>query len=50
MFKAINDWGFFLDFMEVVTREAEDFREMIFEGFLERRQFERRIKAEDKKR
>src|SRR3972149_2379320 len=37
---AINDWGLYLDFMEVVTAEAEDFREMIFEDFLERRQFE----------
>jgi len=46
---AINDWGLYLDFMEVVTREAEDFREMIFEDFLERRQFERRVKTEDKK-
>src|SRR3990172_6358447 len=30
---AINDWGLYLDFMEVVTREAEDFREMIFEDY-----------------
>ncbi|KKO20146.1 MAG: hypothetical protein L3J18_11720 [Candidatus Brocadia sp.] len=30
--------------MEVVTREAEDFREMIFDDFLERRQFERELK------
>jgi predicted nucleotidyltransferase len=33
---AINDWGLYLDFMEVVTREAEDFREMLFTDFLER--------------
>ena len=44
---AINDWGLYVDFMEVVTREAEDFREMIFEDFLERRQFERRAKTAD---
>ena len=44
---AINDWGLYLDFMEVVTAEAEDFREMIFEDFLERRQFERRVKTAD---
>lgn len=33
---AINDWGLYLDFMEVITREAEDFREMLFTDFLER--------------
>lgn len=30
---AINDWGLYLDFMEVVTHEAEDFREMLFKDF-----------------
>ena len=39
---AINDWGLYIDFMEVVTEEAEDFREMIFKDFLERMEFERR--------
>lgn len=39
---AINDWGLYLDFMEVVTREAEDFREMLFKDFLERMEFARR--------
>jgi predicted nucleotidyltransferase len=43
---AINDWGLYLDFMEVVTREAEDFREMIFENFLERMKVEGRTKTE----
>lgn len=38
---AINDWGLYLDFMEVVTHEAEDFREMFFEHFLERMKIER---------
>lgn len=33
---AINDWGLYLDFMEIVTREAEDFRELLFKDFLER--------------
>lgn len=33
---AINDWGLYLDFMDVVTREAEDFRELLFKDFLER--------------
>jgi predicted nucleotidyltransferase len=43
---AINDWGLYLDFMEVITREAEDFREMIFANFLERMSLERRTKTE----
>ncbi len=30
----INDWGLYLDFMLVVTREAEDYREMLFKEFL----------------
>ncbi len=33
---VINDWGLYLDFMEVVTREAEDYRQMLTEIFLER--------------
>lgn len=40
---AINDWGLYLDFMEIVTTEAEDFREMLFKDFMERSRFERRI-------
>ena len=43
---AINDWDLYLDFMEVITREAEDYREMLFEDFLERMKYERRAKAE----
>ncbi len=39
---AINDWGFYLDFMLIVTREAEDFREMVFKDYLERMALERR--------
>lgn len=39
---AINDWGLYLDFMLVVTREAEDFGNMIIEDFLERMRHERR--------
>jgi predicted nucleotidyltransferase len=31
---VINDWGLYLDFMDIVTREAEDFREMLFKDFL----------------
>ena len=43
---AINDWGLYLDFMEVITREAEDFREMFFEHFLERMKIERGVETE----
>jgi len=43
---AINDWVLYLDFMEVVTREAEDFREMFFEHFLERMKIERGTETE----
>lgn len=39
---AINDWGLYLDFMLLVTREAEDFGNMIIEDFLERMRHERR--------
>jgi predicted nucleotidyltransferase len=42
---AINDCGLYLDFMEVITREAEDFRDMLFRDFLERREFERRTQT-----
>lgn len=43
---AINDWVLYLDFMEVVTLEAEDFREMFFEHFLERMKIERGTETE----
>jgi predicted nucleotidyltransferase len=33
---VINDWGLYLDFMEVVTSEAMDFREFLVKDFLER--------------
>ena len=33
---AINDWGLYLDFMLVVTREAEDFMELVINDFRER--------------
>jgi predicted nucleotidyltransferase len=39
---AINDGGLYLDFMEVVTAEAEDFMEMVLTDFMERRKFEKR--------
>jgi len=42
---AINDWGLYLDFMLVVTREAEDFGNMIIKDFLERMRHERRASS-----
>jgi len=33
---AINDWGLYLDFMEVVTSEAIDFRDLLIWDFLDR--------------
>lgn len=33
---VIKNWGLYLDFMDIVTREAEDFREMLFGDFLSR--------------
>ncbi len=33
---AINDRGLYIKFMEVITSEAIDFREMLFKNFLER--------------
>lgn len=32
----INDWGLYLDFMEIVTSEGIDFRELLIQDFLER--------------
>lgn len=31
---VINDWGLYLDFMLVVTREAEDYTDMLIDEFL----------------
>lgn len=39
---AINDWGLYLDFMEVVTAEAEDFMNLIINDYMERRALEKR--------
>lgn len=33
---AINDWGLYLDFMEVITSEAEDFMTFIIDDYMER--------------
>ena len=40
---GIKDWNLYLYFMEIVTREAEDFREMLFRDFIERDKFARGI-------
>lgn len=39
---AINDWGLYLDFMDVVTEEAEDFMNFIINDFRERINLEKR--------
>ncbi len=33
---AINDWGLYLDFMEVVTGEAEDFMDFMIRDYVEK--------------
>ena len=33
---VINDWKLYLDYMEIVTREAEDYAQMLSNAFLER--------------
>ncbi|MBF0565243.1 MAG: hypothetical protein HQK89_08370 [Nitrospirae bacterium] len=33
---AINDWGLYLDFMETVTSEAEDFMDFIINDYLQK--------------
>jgi predicted nucleotidyltransferase len=42
---AINDWVLYLDFMEVITTEAEDFWEMVITDFREKRRYEKRDKT-----
>jgi predicted nucleotidyltransferase len=39
---TINDWGLYLDFMEVVTAEAEDFMDFIINDYMERTAIEKR--------
>lgn len=43
---AINDWGLYMDFMEVITHEAEDFRAFYIDDYLERRAVERRTEVQ----
>ncbi len=33
---SINDWGLYLDFMETVTSEAEDFMDFVINDYVER--------------
>ena len=39
---AINDWGLYLDFMLIVTAEAEDFMDFIINDYAERVLLEKR--------
>lgn len=39
---VINDWGLYLDFMDVVTEEAEDFMNFIIKDYMERNNIETR--------
>lgn len=39
---AINDWGLYLDFMLIVTTEAEDFMDFIINDYAERALLEKR--------
>lgn len=39
---AINDWGLYLDFMEIITDVAEDFMDFIIGDYNEREEFEKR--------
>jgi len=39
---AINDWGLYIDFMEVITDVAEDFMEFIINDYKERTELEKR--------
>lgn len=38
----IDDWGLYLDFMQVVTREAEDFMDFVIKDYDERAALEKR--------
>lgn len=35
---AINDWGLYLDFIEVITDEAEEFTEFVIDDYQKRRE------------
>jgi uncharacterized protein len=38
---AINDWGLYLDFMEMVSTEGEDFMDFIIKDYFQREAFEK---------
>ncbi len=38
---AINDWGLYLDFMDVVTEESEDFMNFVINDYRERNNLEK---------
>jgi predicted nucleotidyltransferase len=38
---AINDWGLYLDFMDVVTEESEDFMNFVINDYVERNNLEK---------
>jgi hypothetical protein len=39
---SINDWGLYLDFMDAVTEEAEDFMNFVIDDYMEKNQIEKR--------
>jgi predicted nucleotidyltransferase len=39
---AINDWGLYLDFMETVSTEGEDFMDFIINDYMQREALEKR--------
>ncbi len=39
---AINDWGLYLDFMETVSTEGEDFMDFIINDYMQRETLEKR--------
>jgi len=39
---TINDWDLYLDFMDVVTEESEDFMNFVINDYIERNSLEKR--------
>lgn len=39
---VIRDWSLYLDFMEVITEEAEDFMNLVIKDYMEKISFEKR--------
>ncbi|MGR3317193.1 MAG: type VII toxin-antitoxin system MntA family adenylyltransferase antitoxin [Candidatus Anammoxibacter sp.] len=40
---AINDWGLYIDFMLIVSREAADFMDFIIRDYREKKELEKRV-------